>query len=252
MKIVVVGGTGLIGSQLIKKLQEKGHEATAVSRKNGVNILTGEGLAQAFKGAAVVVDVSNSPSFEDQAVLEFFQTSTRNLLRCEQTSGVTHHIALSVVGTDQLQESGYFRAKLLQENLIKTSGIPYTIVRATQFFEFIKQIAESSLVGDTLHVPEAFIQPIASEDVAESLAQTALQKPKNGILDIAGPKRFQFSEIAQKYLNSNNDPRKIISDTEASYFGTKIQANTLVPQGDAWLGSSTFESWLNHTQGVNK
>lgn len=245
MKITVIGGTGLIGSKLIKKLRDKGHEAFAASPSTGVNTLTGEGLAHALEGANVVVDVSNSPSFEDKAALEFFETSNRNLLKAEQAAGVSHHIALSVVGTDLLTESGYFRAKLVQENLVKSSLIPYTIVRATQFFEFLNSIIQENTIGQTVHLPTAFIQPIASDDVAEALSQVALQMPKNGILDIAGPERFRFSEIVEKYLKATNNPRKIISDVDARYFGIKLNDNTLVSQKNAHLGSINFENWFN-------
>jgi uncharacterized protein YbjT (DUF2867 family) len=244
MKIVVVGGTGLIGSKLVKKLSDKGHEVIAASPSRGINALTGEGLQEALKGASVVVDVSNSPSFEDKAVLEFFERSTRNLLESERSAGVKHHVALSVVGTDRLTESGYFRAKLAQENLIKTSPIPYTIVRATQFFEFLDSIVQSSVVGQTVHLPNASIQPIASDDVAEALLQAALDKPKSGISDIAGPKRYRFAEIVELYLKASNDSRKAITDGNARYFGTKLSDDTLVPLKKAHLGSVSFETWF--------
>lgn len=245
MKIIVVGGTGLIGSKLIKKLRDKGYEAIAASPSTGVNTLTGEGLAHALEGANIVVDVANSPSFEDKAVLELFETSSRNLLKAEKTAGVSHHIALSVVGTDLLTESGYFRAKLAQENLIKSSRIPYTIVRATQFFEFLNSIVQTSTIGQTVHLPTAFIQLIAADDVADALFQVILEKPKNGILDIAGPERFRFSEIVERYLKATNDPRHIISEADARYFGIKLNDNTLVPQKNARLGSINFENWFN-------
>jgi len=244
MKIIVVGGTGLIGSKLIHKLRDKGHDALAASPSRGVNTLTGEGLSRALQGANVVVDVSNSPSFEDKAVLEFFETSSRNLLKAEQIAGIRHHIALSVVGTDLLTESGYFRAKLVQENLIKSSPIPYTIVRATQFFEFLNSIVQTSTVGQTIHLPTAFIQPIASEDVVNALFQITLQPPKNDILEIAGPERFRFSELVERYLQAINDPRKVVSEVDARYFGTKLNDNTLVPQKKAQLGSIHFEDWM--------
>ena len=244
MKIVVVGGTGLIGSKLIKKLRDKGHEAIAASPSTGVNTLTGEGLAGALEGAHAVVDVANAPSFEDKAVLQFFETSTRNLLKAEQAAGIHYHVALSVVGTDLLTESGYFRAKLAQENLIKSSNIPYTIVRATQFFEFLSSIIQESTIGQTVHLPNAFIQPIASDDVAEALFQVVLEKAKNDIYEIAGPKRFRFSEIVEEYLQATNDRRKIISEKDSRYFGVKLDENTLVPQGNAHLGSITFKGWF--------
>ncbi|MFV0339817.1 MAG: SDR family oxidoreductase [Parachlamydiaceae bacterium] len=244
MKIVVVGGTGLIGSKLVNKLSDRGHEVIAASPSRGINTLTGEGLQEALKGASVVVDVSNSPSFEDKAVLEFFERSTRNLLESERSAGVKHHVALSVVGTDRLTESGYFRAKLAQENLIKASPVPYTIVRATQFFEFLDSVVQSSVVGQTVHLPVADIQPIASVDVAEALLQAALDKPKNGISDIAGPKRYRFAEIVELYLKATNDARKVISDGNARYFGTKLSDDTLVPLNKAHLGSVSFETWF--------
>lgn len=244
MKIVVIGGTGLIGSKLVNKLKDKGHEVIAASPSMGINTLTGEGLKEALKGANVVVDVSNSPSFEDKAVLEFFETSTRNLLKAEQSAGIKHHVALSVVGTDRLTDSGYFRAKLVQENLIKSSSIPYTIVRATQFFEFLNSIIQSSIVGQTVHLPIAYIQPIAADDVAEALLQATLEKPTNGISDIAGPKRYRFAEVVEIYLKATNDFRKVISDVNARYFGIKLNDDTLVPLNKAHLGSVSFETWF--------
>lgn len=246
MKIIVVGGTGLIGSKLISKLRDKGYEAIAASPSTGVNTLTGEGLAQALEDAKVVVDVANSPSFEDKDVLKFFEVSTRNLLKAEQVAGVGHHIVLSVVGTDLMTESGYFRAKLAQENLIKSSDIPYTIVRATQFFEFLNSIVQTSTIGQTIHLPTAFIQPIAADDVADALFQAILKTPKNGILEIAGPERFRFSDIIERYLKAINDPRKIVADVDARYFGIKLSDTTLVPQKIAHLGSINFESWFNN------
>lgn len=245
MKIVVIGGTGLIGKKLISKLNDKGCETVAASPSKGINTLTGEGLTDALKGADVVVDVSNSPSFEDKAVLEFFETSTRNLLKTEKESGVKHHIALSIVGTELLPDSGYFRAKLAQENLIKTSHIPFTIVRATQFFEFMNSIVESNIVGQTIHAPAAFIQPIASEDVANELAKIVLSKPANGIIEIAGPERYSFSEIIDKYLKATNGSRKIITDADSRYFGAKLAETSLVPQKNARLGSIKFLDWLS-------
>lgn len=244
MKIVVIGGTGLIGSKLIKKLKEKGHQAIAASPSTGVNTLTGEGLENALKGANVVVDVSNSPSFEDKAVLQFFQTSTRNLLKAEKDAGINYHVALSVVGTDLLLDSGYFRAKLVQENLIKASSIPYTIVRATQFFEFVSSIVQSSINGKIVHVPNAFIQPMASDDVVEALLQVVLEKPKNSTIDVAGPERFQFSDIVQTYLKATNNSSQIVADAEGRYYGSKLNDNALVPQKKAQLGKITFERWL--------
>lgn len=244
MKIVVVGGTGLIGSKLVRNLKKLGHEVIAASPSTGVNTLTGEGLKEALKGANVVVDVSNSPSFEDNEVLKFFEVSTINLLDEEKQAGVSHHVALSVVGTDLLPDSGYFRAKLAQENLIKASKIPYTIVRATQFFEFLKSIAESGISENRIHLPPAFIQPIASEDVASALLEVALEKPVNGTLEIAGPERFTLSELVEEYLKATNDPRTVVHDANAAYYGAKLSQNTLVPQKKANLGSINFKNWL--------
>lgn len=246
MKVVVIGGTGLIGSKLINKLKDQGLEAIAASPSTGVNTLTGEGLASALEGANVVVDVTNSPSFEDKAVLEFFEKSSRNLLKAEHLAGVSHHVALSVVGTDLLTESGYFRAKLAQENLIKASQIPYTIVRATQFFEFLNSIVQASTIGQTIHLPAAFIQPIASDDVVNTLFQVVLERPKNAIFDLAGPERFRFSDIIEKYLKATNDPRKVVLDVDARYLGMKLDDNALVPQKNARLGSINFTNWFNN------
>lgn len=248
MKVVVIGGTGLIGSKLINKLKASGHDAVAASPSTGVNTLTGEGLAEVLQGADVVVDVSNSPSFEDKAVLEFFENSTRKILAAEKNAGVGYHIALSIVGVDLLPDSGYFRAKVAQENLIKASKVPYTIVRATQFFEFLKGIAESNTKGQTVQLPPAFIQPIAAEDVAEALFQTVLKKPINGITEIAGPERFLFVEIITKYLKAINDPRTVVSDAKAGYFGAQLSESSLVPQGKAHLGSVTFNTWFKLTK----
>ncbi|MFA6916128.1 MAG: SDR family oxidoreductase [Parachlamydiales bacterium] len=244
MKIVVIGGTGLIGTKLVNKLKSLGHEVIAASRSTGINALTGEGLAEALKNTDVVVDVANSPSFEDKAVLDFFETSGRNLVAAEEAAGVRHHITLSVVGTDLLTESGYFRAKLAQEKLIKSSKIPYTIVRATQFFEFLDSIAEFSTIGQTVHLPPAFLQPIASEDVATALLQVVMEKPINGIIDIAGPERFLFSDIVGQYLKATNDPRDVIQDVNAGYFGMKITENELTPLKDSRLGSTNFKTWF--------
>lgn len=246
MKIVVIGGTGLIGSKLVKKLRDLGHEVVAASPSKGINTLTGEGLAEALNGTNVVVDVSNSPSFEDKAVLDFFEKSGRNLIAAEKSAGVGHHIALSVVGTDLLSESGYFQAKMVQENLIKASHIPYTIVRATQFFEFLGGLAQMGTVGQTVRLPSAFMQPIAAEDVATALLQVVLNKPKNGVVEIAGPERFRITEVVEQYLKAAKDPRQVISDGEARYSGAKLEDNTLVPAKDARLGSTHFKSWLNN------
>lgn len=244
MKIVVIGGTGLIGSKLINKLKEKRYEAIAASPSTGVNTLTGEGLAKALEGANIVVDVANSPSFEEKAATDFFKTSGRNIFEGEKKAGVSHHIALSIVGTDLLTENGYFRAKLAQENLIKSSGIPYTIVRATQFLEFVNSIVQDATKGDTVRVPNAFIQPIAADDVAEALLKVVTEKPRNGIIDIAGPERFKFSEIAEKYLTATDDSRKVVTDEESQYFGSKLKETVLVPQKEARLGTLNFEKWF--------
>lgn len=246
MKIVIVGGTGLIGSKLIAKLKSKGHEAIAASPSTGVNTMTGEGLDKILKDTHIVVDVANSPSFEDKAVLEFFETSGRNLLKAEKAAGVGHHVALSVVGTDLLTDSGYFRAKLAQENLIKSSQIPYTIVRATQFLEFLSSIVDGSTRNQVVYAPDAFIQPIAADDVADILHQLVLENPKNKILDIAGPEKFRFEEIMKKYLKAVNDPRSVITEKDALYFGSKLKDDTLVPQGEAVVGDIDFEKWFNN------
>lgn len=246
MKIVVIGGTGLIGSKLVNKLKKLGHDAVAASPSTGVNTLTGEGLDQILKGTNAVVDVSNSPSFEDKAVLEFFETSSRNLLKAEKAAGVKHHVILSIVGTDRIPESGYMRAKLAQEKLIVSSHVPYTIVRATQFFEFLDSIAQSNTEGQTVHLPPAFLQPIASEDVANALLEVVLKEPINGILDIAGPERFRFPDIIEQYLKMSKDSRKVVSDDEAKYFGTKLTGDMLVPLGDAYFGAIDFKSWFEN------
>jgi uncharacterized protein YbjT (DUF2867 family) len=244
MKIVVIGGTGLIGSKLVTKLREQGHEAVAAAPNTGVNTLTGEGLAEALKGASVVVDVSNSPSWEDAAVLNFFETSTRNLLTHEATAGVRHHVALSVVGTQQLSESGYFRAKIAQEKLITESPIPYTIIHATQFFEFLKGLADISMVGDKVHLPHVLFQPMAADDVASAVARIALGQPMNSMVEIAGPKQFRVDELVRRRLASLKDPREVIVDPNARYSGAKISEKTLVPGHNAQLGETRFETWL--------
>jgi uncharacterized protein YbjT (DUF2867 family) len=244
MKIVVIGGTGLIGSKLVTKLREQGHEAVAAAPNTGVNTLTGEGLAEALKGASVVVDVSNSPSWEDAAVLNFFETSTRNLLTHEATVGVRHHVALSVVGTQQLSESGYFRAKIAQEKLITESPIPYTIIHATQFFEFLKGLADISMVGDKVHLPHVLFQPMAADDVASAVARIALGQPMNSMVEIAGPEQFRVDELVRRRLASLKDPREVIVDPNARYSEAKISEKTLVPGHNAQLGETRFETWL--------
>jgi len=256
MKIVVIGGTGLIGSKLVTNLTEQGHEAVPASPNSGVNTITGEGLAEVLAGAAVVVDVSNSPSFEDAAVMKFFETSTRNLLAAEAAAGVTHHVALSVVGTgtDGFKDSGYIRAKVVQEKLIKEASIPYSIVHATQFFEFGKGIADSATVGNTVRVPPALIQPIAADDVAKAVGRVAIESPLNGTIEIAGPEQFRFDEFIRRGLSARNDPREVVADPQARYFGAALDERTLVPTGDAELGATYFNDWLeqSNTQRVAK
>jgi len=244
MKIVIIGGTGLIGSKVVTMLGAHGHEAVPASPNSGVNTLTGAGLAEVLTGAQVVIDVSNSPSFDDTAVMEFFTTSTRNLLAAEKTAGVTHHVALSVVGTDRLPDSGYFRAKVAQENLIKESGLPYSIVHATQFFEFVKSIAAAATDGDTVRLSHALIQPIAADDVATAVARTAVGAPLNGTLEIAGPVQLGLDDLVRTGLALRGDPREVVADADAPYFGAILQERTLVPGPDATLFETTFEQWL--------
>ncbi|HEY4049455.1 MAG TPA: SDR family oxidoreductase [Acidobacteriaceae bacterium] len=244
MKIVVIGGSGLIGSKLVTKLHEHGHEAIAASPNSGVNTLTGQGLAEALKGASVVVDVSNSPSWEDAAVMNFFETSTRNLLACEAAAGVGHHVALSVVGTERLSESGYFRAKIAQEKLIKGSTVPYSIVHATQFFEFLKGLADISLVDGNVHLPPVLFQPMAADDVATGVGRIAVGPPVNGTVEIAGPEQFRLDELVRRQLSALKDPREVIADPNALYSGAKLSERTLVPGNDARLGKTRFETWL--------
>ncbi|MDM0039899.1 SDR family oxidoreductase [Variovorax sp. J22G21] len=244
MKIVVIGGTGLIGSKLVKLLQQRGHEAVAASPNTGVNTLTGEGLAEALAGAQVVVDVANSPTFEDKAVLHFFETSGRNLLAAEVAAGVKHHVALAVVGTERLQASGYFRAKLAQEALIKAGKVPYTIVRATQFLEFLGGIAQGGTEGQTTRLSTAHLQPIAADDVAAAMADYTLGAPVNGMVEIAGPERASLSTMVQRYLSATNDPRTVVPDAKALYFGVELNDQSLTPGDKPWLGSITLETWL--------
>ena len=244
MKIVVIGGTGLIGSKVVAKLSEHGYEVVPASPNTGVNTLTGEGLAEAVEGASVVVDVSNSPSFEDAAVMKFFQTSTRNLLTFEAAAGVGHHVALSVVGCDRLPDSGYLRAKVAQENLIRESSIPYSIVRATQFFEFLTRIADSATEGNTVHLPSVAFQPMAADDVASVVAKVAIASPLNGIVEVAGPEKFRFDEFISRGLSARKDPREVIADPHAPYFGTELSERSLVPEEGALLGEIRFEEWL--------
>jgi uncharacterized protein YbjT (DUF2867 family) len=247
MKIVAIGGTGLIGSKLVNILREHGHEAVAAAPNTGVNTLTGEGLAEALKNASVVVDVSNSPSWDDAAVLDFFETSTRNLLSYEAAAGVRHHVALSVVGTERLAQSGYFRAKIAQEKLIKESPIPYTIIHATQFFEFIKGIADISMVDGKVHVPPVLFQPMAADDVASAVAKVAVGNPENAIVEIGGPEKFRMDELVRLRLASLKDSREVVADANALYSGANINDRTLVPGDNARLGETRFEVWLSQS-----
>lgn len=247
MKITVIGGTGLIGSKLVNKLREQGHEAVAASPNSGVNTLTGEGLAEALKGASVVVDVSNAPAWEDAAVMNFFETSTRNLIAAEVAAGVGHHVALSVVGTDRLLESGYFRAKIAQENLIKSSSIPYSIVRATQFFEFVKGIADFSTEGNTVRLPTALIQPMAADDVASEVGRIAVGTPVNGTVEVGGLEKFRLDELVRQGLAAWKDPREVVADPHARYYGIEVSERALVPGDDARLSQTRFAEWLKHS-----
>jgi uncharacterized protein YbjT (DUF2867 family) len=244
MRIVVVGGSGLIGSKLVERLRGAGQDPLSASPDSGVDTLTGEGLAEALEDAEVVVDVSNAPMWDDAAVLEFFQTSTRNVLVGEVRAGVSHHVALSVVGTDRLQESGYFRAKLAQEEAIRAGSIPFTIVRATQFFEFIGRIADSNTDGDTVRVPPVLVQPEAADDVAAALAVAAVGAPVNGTIELAGPERFRFDELIQRVLDANGDARRVSADEGARYFGAALAEGSLIPGDDAHLAPTRFEDWL--------
>ncbi|PBB27443.1 MULTISPECIES: SDR family oxidoreductase [unclassified Mesorhizobium] len=246
MKIVVIGGTGLIGSKTVERLRRKGHEVVAASPKGGVNTITGEGLAETLAGAQTVIDLANSPSFEDKAVLEFFETSGRNLLAAEKEAGVKHHIALSIVGAERLPESGYMRAKMAQEKLIRGSGIPYTIVHSTQFFEFLGGIAQSGTVGDITTVSSAYFQPIASGDVAEIMTDVALSPPVDGVIEIAGPEPIRMSELVARFLKATNDPRKVNADPNAQYFGTRLDDRSLVPGDHPRLGTTRFEDWFKN------
>jgi uncharacterized protein YbjT (DUF2867 family) len=247
MKIVVIGGTGLIGSKLVALLRQRGQEVLAASPNSGVNTLTGEGLPEALAGAQVVVDLANSPSFEDAAVMKFFQTSGRNLLAAEAAAGVRRHVALSIVGTDR-SDNGYFRAKVAQEKVIESSGIPYTIVRSTQFLEFLGAIAASSADGNVVRISPGLFQPIASDDVAAFVADVALAAPRNGIVEIAGPERAPFNEFVARYLKAVGDPRVVVSDPEARYFGGRVEELSLVPLGEARLGRIALDEWLRRSQ----
>lgn len=246
MKIVIIGGSGLIGSKVVARLREHGHQAVPASPDSGVNTLTGEGLAEALAGAAVAVDVSNSPSFEDAAVLKFFETSTANLLAAEAAAGVGHHVALSVVGSDRAPDSGYLRAKVAQERLIRNSSIPYSIVRATQFFEFLKRIADEATDGNTVRIAPVLFQPIAAADVAIAVCRVAVEAPLNRIVEVAGPQQLRFDEFIRLGLGGRHDPREVIADPHARYFGTELGERTLVPGADARLGKIRFEEWLGN------
>jgi uncharacterized protein YbjT (DUF2867 family) len=247
MKIVVIGGHGRIGSKIVARLGEHGHEAVAADPSTGVNTLTGEGLAEAFEGADVVVDVSNSPSFEDDAVMDFFRTSTRNLLAAEAAAGIGHHVAMSVVGSDRLPGSGYLRAKVAQEELIAASSVPYTIVRSTQFYEFVGSIADAATEGDTVRVPAAGIQPIAADDAARAVARTAVGEPAGGIVEIGGPRPYTFAELIGYGLSAKDDPRHVVVDPDAHYFGTTLNNGSLLPGENAQLGETKFETWIEET-----
>jgi len=247
MKIVVIGGSGLIGTKLVNRLRQKGHEVAPASPNSGVNTITGEGLAEALAGAQVVVDVANSPSFEDKAVLEFFETSGRNLLSAEAAAGVGHHVALSVVGADRLPDSGYLRAKLAQENLIKASKIPYTILRSTQFFEFVSGIAQSATEGQTVRLSPAHLQPIVSDDVADALADVTLGAPVNSTIELAGPERIGLDELVRRFLSAKHDARQVVADVHARYFGAELNDQSLTPGKNPRIGATRFEDWLRRS-----
>jgi uncharacterized protein YbjT (DUF2867 family) len=247
MKIVVIGGTGLIGSKLVERLRAGGHEALAASPDTGVNTLTGDGLAEALQGAEVVVDVANAPVWDDAAVLDFFQTTSRNVLAAELAAGVEHHIVLSVVGADRLPGSGYLRAKLAQEETAKTGSVPYTILRATQFFEFIGRIADSSTDGDTIRLAPVFVQPESADDVSAALAEIAVSEPVNGIVELGGPEQFRLDELARRVLRANDDPRPVMADVHARYFGTELADHSLTPGSNARIAPTRFEDWLSRS-----
>jgi uncharacterized protein YbjT (DUF2867 family) len=245
MKIVVIGGSGLIGSKLVDKLRARGHEAVAASPSSGVDTLTGAGLAQVLTGAEVVVDVTNSPSFEDSAVLKFFETSTRNLLSAEKAAGVKHHVALSVIGADRVPDSGYMRAKVAQENLIKASTTPYTILRATQFFEFMGRIADASTEGNTVRLPPVLMRPVAAEDVADAISRVAVGKPVRGYVELGGPELFRLDELVRLLLKAKYDPRQVITDVNATYYGAVVNDQALIPGNKPMIGATRYEDWLD-------
>lgn len=243
MKIVIIGGTGLIGSKVVSILRDEGHDAVPAAPQTGVDTITGEGLSQALAGAQVVVDVSNSPSFEDDAAMKFFQTSTRNILGAEATAGASHHVALSIVGVDRLASNGYFRAKLAQEELIRNSRMPYSIVHSTQFFEFLKGIADSSTVGGVVRLAPVMFQPIAADDVARTVSAVAVGKPVNGIVEVAGPQPYRLDELVRLALRARNDPRQVVTDPKAPYYGSVLSERSLMPGDDARHGQVTFQAW---------
>lgn len=247
MEIVVIGGTGLIGSKLVEKLRRAGHEPLAASPESGVDTYTGEGLEQALEGAEVVVDVSNAPAWDDEAVLDFFQTTSRNILAVETAAAVSHHVALSVVGTDRLQDSGYFRGKLAQEEAIRAASVPYTILRATQFFEFLGRIADSSTEGDTVRLPPVLVQPESADDVAAALADVAVSAPVNSIVELAGPEAFLFDELVRRVLSAKDDPRRVTTDIHARYFGAELDEHSLTPGDNARLAPTRFDDWLSQS-----
>ncbi len=248
MKIVVIGGTGLVGSKLVERLRGAGHEPLAAAPETGVDTYKGVGLVEALEGSQVVVDVSNAPAWDDAAVLDFFQTTSHNVLDAEAKAGVSHHVALSVVGTDRMPDSGYMRGKLAQEEIVQAASVPYTILRATQFFEFIGRITDSSMVDDTVHLPPVLVQPEAADDVAAVLAEVALGEPVNGIVELAGPEQFRFDELARRFLSANNDPRKVTADAHARYFGAELDEGSLVPLGDnPRIAPTRFDDWLSRS-----
>jgi len=251
MTIVVIGGTGLIGSKLVAKLREAGHDAMSASPESGVDTYTGKGLEEALEGAQVVVDVSNAPAWDDAAVLDFFQTTSRNLLDVETTTGVGHHVALSVVGADRMTDSGYMRGKLAQEEAVKAAAVPYTIIRATQFFEFLGRIADSSTDGDTVRLPPVLIQPEAADDVAAALADVAVSSPANGIVELAGPEAFPFDELVRRVLRAKKDPRRVIADANARYFGAELNELSLTPSNNPRIAPTHFEDWLLQAEGMH-